>query len=187
MRYWRNKEPIFFFFFAESIQRCPIIWTLWTVACQAPLSIGFCRQEYWSGLPCPSFRGSSQLREEPVSLRFTCFDRRALYHQHHLGSPSKEPEIGKTVLKAWPYQIWEISMRLMGFSGGARGKEPAWQWRIRKRHGVPSLGLEDLLVATHSSILAWRITWTEEPGRLQSTGLHRVRQYWSDLACMQVR
>ena len=26
----------------------------WTVACQAPLSMGFSRQEYWSGLPCPS-------------------------------------------------------------------------------------------------------------------------------------
>ena len=28
--------------------------TLWTVACQAPLSIGFSRQEYWSGFPCPA-------------------------------------------------------------------------------------------------------------------------------------
>ena len=28
--------------------------TLWTVACQAPLSMGFSRQEYWSGLPFPS-------------------------------------------------------------------------------------------------------------------------------------
>ena len=28
--------------------------TLWTVACQAPLSMGFPRQEYWNGLPCPS-------------------------------------------------------------------------------------------------------------------------------------
>ena len=28
--------------------------------------------------------------------------------------------------------------------------------------------------ATHSSFLAWRIPWTEDPGRLQSTGLHRV-------------
>ena len=27
--------------------------TLWTIACQAPLSMGFSRQEYWSGLPCP--------------------------------------------------------------------------------------------------------------------------------------
>ena len=43
---------------------------------------------------------------------------------------------------------------------------------------VRSLGWEDPLekeMATHSSILAWRIPWTEEPGGLQSTGLQRVR------------
>ena len=42
---------------------------------------------------------------------------------------------------------------------------------------VPTLGWEDPLekeMATHSSILAWRIPWTEEPGGLQSTGLQRV-------------
>ena len=42
---------------------------------------------------------------------------------------------------------------------------------------VLSLGWEDPLekeMATHSSILAWRIPWTEEPGGLQSTGLQRV-------------
>ena len=42
---------------------------------------------------------------------------------------------------------------------------------------VRSLGGEDPLekeMATHSSILAWRISWTEEPGRLQSTGSQRV-------------
>ena len=32
---------------------CPTLVTTWTVACQAPLSMGFSRQEYWSGLPCP--------------------------------------------------------------------------------------------------------------------------------------
>ena len=43
---------------------------------------------------------------------------------------------------------------------------------------VPSLGQEDPLeegTATHSSILAWRIPWTEEPGGLQSMGSQRVR------------
>ena len=43
---------------------------------------------------------------------------------------------------------------------------------------VQSLGWEDPLekeMATHSSILAWRIPWIEEPGRLQSTGSQRVR------------
>ena len=42
---------------------------------------------------------------------------------------------------------------------------------------VQSLGWEDPLekeMATHSSILAWRIPWTEEPGGLQSTGSQRV-------------
>ena len=34
-------------------------------------------------------------------------------------------------------------------------------------------------MATHSSILAWRIPWTEEPGRLQSMGLQRVGHNWA--------
>ena len=43
---------------------------------------------------------------------------------------------------------------------------------------VRSLGREDPLeegMATHSSVLAWRIPWTEEPGGLQSMGSQRVR------------
>ena len=46
-------------------------------------------------------------------------------------------------------------------------------WETR----VQSLGWEDLLekeMATHSSILAWKIPWTEKPGRLQSMGSQRV-------------
>ena len=42
---------------------------------------------------------------------------------------------------------------------------------------VPSLGREDPLekeMASHSSTIAWKIPWTEEPGRLQSMGLQRV-------------
>ena len=55
---------------------------------------------------------------------------------------------------------------------------------------VWSLGREDHLVkgmATHSSILAWRLPWTEEPGRLQSMGSkesERLRHDWSNLAHM---
>ena len=51
---------------------------------------------------------------------------------------------------------------------------------------VPSLGWEDPLeeegMATHSSLLAWRIPWTEEPGGLQSMGSQRVGHDLSDLA-----
>ena len=50
-----------------------------------------------------------------------------------------------------------------------------WKTRVR------SLGWEDPLekeMATHSSILAWKIPWTEEPGRLQFMGLQRVGHDW---------
>ena len=66
----------------------------------------------------------------------------------------------------------------MGFPGGSAAKilpamqEPQETW-------VRSLGREDPLeegMATHFSILAWRIPWTEKPGRLQSMGSQRVGQ-----------
>ena len=50
---------------------------------------------------------------------------------------------------------------------------------------VRSLDQEDPLeegTATYSSILAWRIPWTEDPGRLQSVGSQRFEYVWSDLA-----
>ena len=43
---------------------------------------------------------------------------------------------------------------------------------------IPRLGrCLEKETATHSSILAWKIPWTEEPGRLQSTGLQRLRHH----------
>ena len=78
--------------------------TPWTVAHQAPLSMGFSRQEYWSGLPFP-FLVVQTVKSLPAT-------------------------------------------------------QESW---------VQSLGQEDPLekgMAPHSSILVWRIPWTEEPGRL---------------------
>ena len=59
---------------------------------------------------------------------------------------------------------------MMGFPGGSLGKESACD--------AGDLGREDSLeedMATRSSILTWRIPWTEETGRLQSMGSQRVR------------
>ena len=61
-------------------------------------------------------------------------------------------------------------------SGGSVVKNPLAMQQADKQQ-VQSLGWEDFLegsMATHSSILVWRIPWTEEPGRLQSVVLHRV-------------
>ena len=47
---------------------CVQLWTPWTVACQAPLSMEFFRQEYWSGLPCFSPGDLPDPGIKPVSL-----------------------------------------------------------------------------------------------------------------------
>ena len=66
---------------------------------------------------------------------------------------------------------WPPSVRARGFPGGASGKEPACQSRSHERRGSDpwEYPLEEE-TATHSSILAWRIPWTEKPGGLRSTG-----------------
>ena len=74
-----------------------------------------------------------------------------------------------------------------GFPGGTGGKNlPTSEEDQRDMGWIP--GLERSLeegMAIHSSILAWRIPRTEEPGRLQTLGSQRVRHDWSDLASMQ--
>ena len=51
-------------------QTCPTLATPWTVVCQAPLSMGFSRQEYWSGLPFPSPGDLPDPGTEPASSAF---------------------------------------------------------------------------------------------------------------------
>ena len=68
-------------------------------------------------------------------------------------------------------------------SGSAVKNLPAMQ--DSQTMWVWSLGWKDPLeegMATHFNILAWRIPWTEEPGKLQSMGLQTVRHSWNDLA-----
>ena len=64
-------------------------------------------------------------------------------------------------------------MIILSFPGGSVVEKPPAVQEMQ----VGSLGQEDTLeggMATHSSLLAWRIPWTEEPGQLQSIGSHRV-------------
>ena len=53
---------------AQSLSRVQLFVTLWTVACQAPLSTRFSRQEHWSGMPCPSLGDPPNPGIEPASL-----------------------------------------------------------------------------------------------------------------------
>ena len=67
---------------------------------------------------------------------------------------------------------------VLGFLGAQRLKRLPAVWET----WVQFLGREDILekeMATHSSILAWRIPWTKEPGGLQFTGSQRVGHDWA--------
>ena len=60
-----------------------------------------------------------------------------------------------------------------GFSGGSDSKESAWIWPLGQEYPL------EKGMATHSSILAWRIPWTEEPGGPQSMGWQTVGHNWA--------
>ena len=104
-----------------------------TAAHQAPPSLGFSRQEHWSGLPLPSPLLLSRLSQLPA------------------------------------FSFAVLPTLFLVFLVAQRGKNPPAMQETQIR----SLGWEDPLekgMATHSTILAGRILWTEEPGRLQSKG-----------------
>ena len=76
----------------------------------------------------------------------------------------------------FPTAYYDLLMFLC-FPSGSNGKESSYMWDTQVR----SLGQEDPLekgMSTHSSILVWRIPWTEEPGGPQSMGLQRVGHDW---------
>ena len=61
--------------------------TLWTVAPQAPLSMGFSRQEHWSGLPCPPPGNLSDSGIKPASPATPALQVDSLWLSHGRGSP----------------------------------------------------------------------------------------------------
>ena len=99
-----------------SLQLCLFV-TLWTVAHQAPLSMGFSRKEYWSRLPCPSSGDLPNPGIEPKSLASPALQADSIpteppgkphhclkYHQYASASKSKtSPDISLELLYSVPY------------------------------------------------------------------------------------
>ena len=65
---------------AQLLSRVWFCVTAWTVAHHIPLSIGFLRQEFWSGLPLPTLEESSLTRDWTYVFCISCTGRRVLYH-----------------------------------------------------------------------------------------------------------
>ena len=114
-----------------------------TAACQAPLSVGFPRQEYWSGLLFPS----------PVfNPNYSSADKESACHARDPGSiPRSGRSPGEGISYPLQYSWASLVAQLV--------KNPP----TMQETWIQSLGWEDFLekgTATHSSILNWRTSWT---------------------------
>ena len=78
------------------------------------------------------------------------------------------------------------SLLFGGLPGCASSKESTCQCRKLRVWSLSQEYPQEEKMATHSSILAWRILWTEEPGGLQSMGSQRVRHSWAHMCSILV-
>ena len=144
-------------------------------------------------------KGSSRPRDQTLVSHVSCTGRQILYCKRHLESLIYTHILGRIIYqKIFRRFKMTMTFRLCYWTNCITDirkfahvniTPPSWVIASlvaqRLKHLPPmwetwvrSLGREDPLekeMATHSSILAWRIPWTEEPGGLQSTGSQRVR------------
>ena len=125
----------------------------------------------------PSFPFGSLMLKKKVSL--AAMHRKQQSHKTErtwvTESWQEKPPSGRNT---WFVTDFSLLSLMQDFPGGLDGKASAYN----ARDSGSSLGPEDLLekeMAIHSSILAWKIPWMEEPGRLQSTESQKVRHDWT--------
>ena len=124
---------------------------------QAPPSLGFSRQEHWSGLPFPS----------PMHER-----EKWKWSRSVVSNSSRPHGLQPTrLLRPWDFP---------GKSTGV-GCHCLLHYMMLQlvNYLAVSMKLMEKAMAPHSSTLAWKIPWTEEPGRLQTMGSRRVGHHWA--------
>ena len=154
----------------KSLSRVRLFATPWTAAYQAPLSMGFSRQKYWRrvdapllGFPCSSVVKNPPAMQEPQKKWVRSLGREVSLEKEmttHSCFCLENPRGGG----AWwadVYGVTQSRTRLNRLSSSSS--------RIKTGPVIVEKAM-----ATHSSTLAWKIPWTEEPGGLLSMGSHRV-------------
>ena len=120
---------------SEVAQSCPTLCDPWTLAYQAPLSMGFSRQEYWSGLPFPSPRCYVYLRYKTLLVKFAVV---SVFPVNHRLSQRKAL----------------VSSFMISHLVGAQICKPS-QWRIPIPHHLGSYTRTELCTKTNRDIYRW--------------------------------
>ena len=108
-----KASPTWYCFCCLVTKSCSTLATLWTVACQGPLSMKFSRQEYWSGLPFPTSGDLPDPRIKPTSLASPALAG-TFFITHHLGSHAKLGWHKKSFCN------WELKHVTTGWDAGTR-------------------------------------------------------------------
>ena len=144
-------------------------------------------------LPCPSL--SPRVCSNSCPLSWWChptisssvalgISQASIFKEGRLVKSSGMPGKDKLQLQCSSY-LWHPTPVLLPGRRSLEGCSPWGRWGsdMTERLHFPALEKE---MAAHSSVLAWRISGTGEPGGLPSMGSHRVRHDWSDLAAAAV-
>ena len=149
-----------------------------------------------------SFRGSSQPRNQTHTFCFSCIAG-GFFTMKTPGKPHRYLSSNKYLMKCdrgWALsELWSLdriyisedkwnvlSVGELWFNKAVELEydQSCWSW-VWKPSLEPCSALVEKAVAPHSSTVVWKITWTEEPGRLQSMGSLRVRHEWTtSLSCI---
>ena len=136
--------------------------TPWAVVCQAPLSMDSFQARILEWVAISYSRGSSQCSDQTCISCVSYIGRQILYHC----ATWEALRLGEVVVLSNIQKSTSLVVQIIK-------NLPAMQ-----ETQVQSLGREDSLekeMATHASILAWEIPWTEEPGRLHGAAKSRTQ------------
>ena len=160
-------------------RRCPKRW-MWAQVSRTDTSVSICLLQFSGKGGRAETEGYAKPAHVTGSLAPTFTSSRTSERLSDFSEPRWTLPISCYLRVSWIYVIY-IYIYLNGFPGGSVVKNlPASVGDTEMR--VWSLGWEDPLeeeLATRSSILAWRIPWTEKLGGLQSAGLQRLRHDWA--------
>ena len=162
-------------------------------ACQAPLFMGLSCQEYWSklGLPSPedlpnpgmehrspALTGGFFITEppgKPPGFKHSCTE---LQSTQPFSWSGKTLKYCSTNIRCNQLSCMNLQSQCMNIKTHHKLIFPGSQilWKILRTNNIT---ISEKAVAPHSSTLAWKTPWTEEPGRLQSMGSLRVGHDWA--------
>ena len=146
----------------KSFSRVRLFMTPWSAAHQAPPSMRFSRQEYWSGVPLPSpLFLLGYLICGHVIVHSSSYDSQCFFFPLRFKISFFKKEISCYYLFIFGCIGYGLHCCVWAFS--SCGKQGA----------TLSCGVEKAM-APHYSTLAWKIPWTEEPGGLQTMGSRSV-------------